>query len=435
MKVLMFGWEFPPHISGGLGTACYGIVTGLLREEVEVIFVIPKLYGDENSEAFRLVSASDVLINTNKPVTRKWSERLQYIEAQSPLAPYTSFDQPEVKCTETVEIRETEVMEKYPLQRFEMTGKYGTELMQEVHKYAVVASEIASTYNFDIIHVHDWLTFPAGIAASEASGKPLIAHIHATEYDRSGININQAVFDIEKEGMQQADHVIAVSDYTRKIIIDKYEIDPNKVSVIHNGISSKDNEAVHSSKGIQEKVVTFMGRITYQKGPEYFVEAARKVLDVIPNVRFVMAGGGDLMNTMIERVAELKMSSRFHFTGFLNGSEVDKMYGMSDVFVMPSVSEPFGIAPLEAIKANVPVIISKQSGVSEVLKNAIKVDFWDVDALADAIAALLQYNSLSGLFRDHGKNDIKVLNWQRSASVIKEVYIRQLKSSSPEISR
>ncbi|UII31152.1 glycosyltransferase family 4 protein [Fulvivirga ulvae] len=434
MKVLMFGWEFPPHISGGLGTACYGIVTGLLQQEVQVTFVVPKLHGDENREAFRLVNASEVLINPAMPVVQKWVERLQYVEAHSPLAPYT-IPEPEETGHTKVEKTETAIhTEPSKPQRFQMTGKYGGELMQEVHKYAVVASEIATTYDFDIIHAHDWLAYPAGVAAKEASGKPFVAHIHATEYDRSGENVNQAVFDIEKEGMQQADHVIAVSEYTRKIVIDKYGISPHKVSVVHNGIIFKNNgNNSHLSKGVQEKVVTFMGRITYQKGPEYFVEAARKVLDVIPDVRFVMAGGGDMMPSMIELVAALKMSSRFHFTGFLKGTEVDQMYAMSDVFVMPSVSEPFGIAPLEAIQANVPVIISKQSGVSEVLKNAIKVDFWDVDALADAIAALLQYNSLSGLFRENGKVDIRELNWEKSASGIKEVYNQKLKQHVSEI--
>lgn len=431
----MFGWEFPPHISGGLGTACYGIVTGLLQQGVQVTFVVPKLYGGENREAFRLVSASDVLVNTAVPITQKWSERLQYIEAHSPLAPYAMLEPEEAGHAEAKEIKQQTISEgKSRLQRFQMTGKYGSELMQEVHKYAVVASGIAGTYEFDVIHAHDWLTFPAGMAAKEASGRPFVAHIHATEYDRSGENVNQAVFDIEKEGMERADHVIAVSEYTRKIVIDKYGISPDKVSVVHNGITIKGPGSARLSKGVQEKVVTFMGRITYQKGPEYFVKAARKVLDVIPDVRFVMAGGGDKMNAMIDLVAELKMSSRFHFTGFLNGPEVDEMYAMSDVFVMPSVSEPFGIAPLEAIQANVPVIISKQSGVSEVLKNAIKVDFWDVDALADAIAALLQYNSLSGLFKENGKGDLKELNWKKSASGIKDVY-QKLNSYVPEISQ
>lgn len=427
----MYGWEFPPHISGGLGTACYGVVTGLLYQGVQVIFVVPRLYGDEDSSEFRLISASDVLINAESPIAQKWTERLQYIEANSPLAPYATLESSEAE--QTVVQEESSEIQPPRSQKFEMTGKYGSELMQEVYKYAVVSSGIAVCYDFDIIHAHDWLTFPAGIAAKEVSGKPLVAHIHATEYDRSGENINQAVYEIEKEGMQKADHIIAVSEYTRSIIINKYGIAAEKVTVAHNGITPKGNLKAHPVKSMEEKIVTFMGRITYQKGPGYFVEAARKVMNVIPNVRFVMAGGGDLMTPMIERVAELKMSSRFHFTGFLNGPEVDKMYAMSDIFVMPSVSEPFGIAPLEAMQANVPVIISKQSGVSEVLKNAIKVDFWDVDALADAIAALLQYKSLSGLFKENGKTDLRDLKWEKAGSKIKEVYQMTLNIPQPEI--
>ena len=418
MRILMFGWEFPPHISGGLGTACYGITTALLKQAVKITFVVPRLYGDENTGTFRLVSASDTPIDIFEPGVQKWKERLEYIEAQSALVPYSTH-QARAFTSEVSELQE-EVTGSSP-QRFQLSGRYDEYLLEEVQKYALIGAKIAAEHDHDIIHAHDWLTFQAGIAAREVSGKPLIIHVHATEYDRSGENVNLPVFEIEKEGMVLADHIIAVSEYTRQVIINKYGISSEKVSVVHNGILPKPFQLKHS-KPVKDKIVTFMGRITYQKGPEYFIEAANKVLKMVPNVRFVMAGSGDMMHRMVLRAAQLKISSRFHFTGFLKGEEVDRMYSISDLFVMPSVSEPFGIAPLEAMQADVPVIISKQSGVSEVLENAIKVDFWDIDALADGIAAVLQYKGLAQAFRQNGANDISKLNWDNTGVKIKNIY-------------
>lgn len=420
MKILMFGWEFPPHISGGLGTACYGITTALLKQAVQITFVVPRVYGDEDSSSFRLVDASDIAVKVKEPGARKWKERLEYVEVNSALAPYSS-DITETETTIAEEFEHTET-EEPATQKFKLSGKYGNRLMEEVQKYALIGAEIAAKQKHDIIHAHDWLTYQAGIAAREVSGKPLIIHVHATEYDRSGENVNMPVFKIEKEGMDKADHIIAVSEFTRQIIINRYDIAPEKVTAVHNGIIPKHFSVTKPSNLMKDKIVTFMGRITYQKGPEYFIEAANKVLKKIPNVRFVMAGSGDMMHRMVLRAAQLKISSRFHFTGFLRGEEVDRMYGMSDIYVMPSVSEPFGIAPLEAMQADVPVIISKQSGVSEVLDNAIKVDFWDVDALVDAICALLQYKSLSVAFRQNGSADVSKLNWDNTGIKIKNIY-------------
>lgn len=298
--------------------------------------------------------------------------------------------------------------------------------MLEVSRYAMVASVIARQLksDFDIIHAHDWLTYAAGVAAKRATGKPLVVHMHATEYDRSGEgNINHQVYGIEKMGMSEADTVISVSNFTRSIIINKYGIAPDKVVTVHNAVEADESERAEYKKYIPEKIVTFLGRITYQKGPDYFVQSALKVLQRDPNVRFVMAGSGDMLNRMIKRVATLGIADNFHFTGFLKGPEVTKMFAMSDVYVMPSVSEPFGISPLEAMRSNVPVIISKQSGVSEVLKHAVKVDFWDVDAMADAIYGLLHYKALSTMFKELGKDEVDNLKWDNSAAKVKNVYI------------
>ncbi|MDD2293871.1 MAG: glycosyltransferase family 4 protein, partial [Bacteroidales bacterium] len=273
-----------------------------------------------------------------------------------------------------------------------------------------------------VIHAHDWLTYLAGIAAKRVSGKPLVIHVHATEFDRSGENINTEVFHLEQMGMQEADRVITVSNLTRNIVINKYGIDPAKVITVHNAVDFTGRSDLSVQRGVKEKVITFLGRITFQKGPEYFIEAANKVLKMYPNVRFVMAGSGDLMNRSIRRVVKLKIADRFHFTGFLRGDDVQRMFAYSDVYVMPSVSEPFGISPLEAMKSNVPTIISKQSGVAEVLKYAIKVDFWDIDALADAMYALLMYPAISKEAVAKGADEVNALKWDNAATRIKQVY-------------
>ena len=309
-------------------------------------------------------------------------------------------------------------------QRYTFSGKYGANLMEEVARYAMVAAQVAKDLEgqFDVILAHDWLTYFAGIAAKRVSGKPLVVHMHATEFDRSGENINRRVYAIEKAGMQAADRVIAVSELTRRIVIGKYGIPAEKVVTVHNAVRFGESEDAVPERAVKDKVVTFLGRITYQKGPDYFVEAAAKVLQRVPDVRFVMAGSGDLMNHVVRRVAQLGIADRFHFTGFLKGGEVQRMFRLSDVYVMPSVSEPFGISPLEAMRSGVPVIISRQSGVAEVLDYAIKVNYWDVDALADAIYGLLTYPALGRMFASKGLEEVTGLKWTNAAAKIKTVY-------------
>jgi len=422
MKVLMFGWEFPPHITGGLGTACFGLTKGLLKNGVEVLFVVPRSYGDEDQQAVRLINASDVNIDFTNKLYQEYWKQLTYIEIGSNLIPYVGEEEFQ-KMTAVNTVDKTEEHSSVFSKQYTFSGKYGKNLMEEVTRYALVASTIAGSQQFDVIHAHDWLTYPAGIAAKKVSGKPLVVHIHATEFDRSGDNINQNVYDIERKGMEIADAVITVSNFTRDIVINKYGINPDKVFTVHNAVEHNTGETdLVIERNVKEKVVTFLGRITFQKGPDYFVEAAKRVLDKDKNVRFVMAGSGDMLNRMILRVAQLGISTHFHFTGFLQGAEVDKMFLLSDVYVMPSVSEPFGISPLEAMRSNVPVVISKQSGVSEVLKYALKIDFWDIDAMADAIYGLLHYDALSVMFRKYGKEEVENLKWESASSKIRDVY-------------
>lgn len=422
----MFGWEFPPHIAGGLGTACYGMTRGLARNGVEVVFVMPRAYGDEDQRFVRVVNASDVeTIGTrDHEFSEELLEKVSFIHIDSNMLPYISPEEYAAYHDEFVRSGRTHEWTDVWKQRYTFSGKYGANLMEEVARYAMVAAQVAKDLEgqFDVIHAHDWLTYFAGIAAKRVSGKPLVVHMHATEFDRSGENINRRVYAIEKAGMQAADRVIAVSELTRRIVIGKYGIPADKVVTVHNAVRFGESEEAAPERAVKDKVVTFLGRITYQKGPDYFVEAAAKVLQRVSDVRFVMAGSGDLMNHVVRRVAQLGIADRFHFTGFLKGGEVQRMFRLSDVYAMPSVSEPFGISPLEAMRSGVPVIISRQSGVAEVLDYAIKVNYWDVDALADAIYGLLTYPALGRMFASKGLEEVTGLKWTNAAAKIKTVY-------------
>ena len=418
----MFGWEFPPHITGGLGTACFGLTKGLAKHDVDMIFVVPKAYGDEDEQAVRLLNASDISFDLKDEEYSEFWNKIKYMEIGSSIIPYVDpveFAKHYEENKKTGEKYTSNVFSK----NYTFSGKYGLNLMEEVSRYALIGSGIAAKEEHDIIHAHDWLCYPAGIAAKKASGKPLVVHMHATEFDRTGGNVNQEVYDMEREGMMAADRVITVSNLTRKVVIDKYGIDPAKVITVHNAVDQDvSGEILETKRKMKEKVVTFLGRITFQKGPEYFIEAAYKILQKDDNIRFVMAGSGDMLNKMVERVAHLKIADKFHFTGFLKGDDVSNMFALSDVFVMPSVSEPFGIVPLEAMRSNVPVVISKQSGVAEILQHALKIDYWDVDAMADSIYGLCKYDGLSSMFKTYGKIEVENLKWENAALEVKSVY-------------
>ncbi len=417
----MFGWEFPPHIAGGLGTASYGLTKGLAKHGVKVMFVMPKAGGDEDQSVVKIINASDVEMMSEYSTLDEYWQNVNFMEIGSNLVPYLDPETFERTVTETIKTGEHSEHIVFR-NKFQFSSKYGSNLMEEVARYAMVAGTIAAQQDFDIIHAHDWLTYSAGIVAKKVSGKPLVIHVHATEFDRSGENVNPQVFDIEKRGMEAADRVITVSNLTRNIVINRYGINPDKVVTVHNAVDFQTREDIEVDRGVKEKVVTFLGRITFQKGPEYFIEAANKVLKRYPNVRFVMAGSGDLFNRSVRRVAQLKIATKFHFTGFLRGDDVQKMFSYSDVYVMPSVSEPFGISPLEAMRAGVPTIISKQSGVAEVLKHSIKVDYWDVDALADAIYGLLTYPALGKMAGKEGLDEVNQLKWENAALKVENVY-------------
>ena len=409
----MFGWEFPPHILGGLGTASYGLTKGMYDNgDMDITFVIPKPWGDEERSFARIVGANCV------PVA--WREvSYDYVQSRigNVMDPQLYFDLRDHIYADF------NYMGTNDLGCIEFSGRYPDNLLEEINNYSIMAGVIARTVDFDVIHSHDWLTYPAGIHAKQVTGKPLVIHVHATDFDRSRGNVNPTVFAIEKDGMNNADHIITVSNLTRQTVIEKYGINPDKVTTVHNAVEplSEEIRSIKMQKG-KDKVVTFLGRITMQKGPEYFVEAASRVLAKTHNVRFVMAGSGDMMEKMIRLAADRDIADRFHFTGFLKGRQVYEMLAASDVYIMPSVSEPFGISPLEAMQMGVPSIISKQSGCAEILENVIKVDYWDINALADSIYAIIKYPALYNHLRDKGLAEIDTIQWKKAGAKVIDIY-------------
>lgn len=413
MKALMFGWEFPPHILGGLGTASYGLTRGMaLQPDMDITFVIPKPWGDEDQSFLKIIGACNTPVvwkdvpwdQVNARLSKYMDPQMYYDMRNRIYADFRYLGTNDLGC-------------------IEFSGRYPDNLLEEINNYSIVAGVISRTVDFDIIHSHDWLTYPAGIHAKSISGKPLVIHVHATDFDRSRGSVNPQVYALEKNGMDYADHIICVSNLTRQTVIEKYHQDPRKVSTVHNAVEplSADIMAMNPAKP-KDKLVTFLGRITMQKGPEYFVEAAAKVLQRSKHIRFVMAGSGDMMEKMIYLAARHKISDRFHFPGFLKGKQVYEMLKRSSVYVMPSVSEPFGISPLEAMQCGTPTIISKQSGCAEILNHAIKVDYWDIDAMADAIHAICTYDSFAEFLQKEGKNEVDNIKWEYAGQKVRNIY-------------
>lgn len=487
MKVLMLGWEFPPHISGGLGTACFGLTQGLAHHGVEVLFVVPKASGDEDGRFVRVIGANQVVVEeelappkrqvvdervqegadveertvtvpvlargASDPQGERLRQTFELLAVDSLLTPYLSNREYVVRLLRderarsgpdpapSVETRTITLRRKIPWRRvirelrevegeapkrrrvLEFSGGYGANLMEEVARYALAVEALAKRRAFDVIHAHDWMSIPAGLAAARIAKKPLVLHIHACEHDRSGDRPNREVQRIEQLGLDGADRIVVVSHYTAGQLRRHYHTDESKIRVVHNALTQKEQkERVKVEKSISDPIVLFLGRVTFQKGPDYFLEAAARVVRVRPDVKFVIAGSGDMLAGMIERTARMGLARNVHFTGFLQGEDVERMYAMADVYVMPSVSEPFGITPLEAMALDTPVILSRQSGVSEVLRNALKVDFWDVQDMANKILALLAYPALCEQLTDEGRAEVRAMRWEHPAKLVRDTY-------------
>ena len=425
MRILMFGWEFPPHVSGGLGTACFGLTKALVGLGHKISFVIPGRPGESLPSHVDLISAPAIPVKVQDIDAIDIFSGLDIRLINSTLRPYLNEGAYERSQQLHFDLApyEEDWMAMEGLHVLGAPWPYGPNLIAEVMRYARAAGVIAGDHSFDVIHAHDWMTVFAGLYAREVSGKPLVLQIHSLEFDRSGEHVNQDIYYLERYGMVLCDHVIAVSNYTKNLIIKHYGIDPDKISVVHNAVSRHEAPQVyHWEKDPDKKIVLFLGRITFQKGPDYFVEAAARVLQEFPQVTFVMAGAGDMMPRMIERVAELHIGKNFHFTGFLQETEVERIFSMSDVYVMPSVSEPFGISSLEAMVYDVPVIMSRQSGAAEILDHVLRADFWDVDEIANKIIAILRHPSLAAEIVERSREQLRSIHWEKAAEKIADIY-------------
>jgi len=392
LRVLMFGWEFPPYKSGGLGTACYHLTKGLARNDVNITFVMPVAPDSAQADFVNLVGTSSIAKNVNiKPI-------------KSTLTAYMSSD---------------EYAEHY----ITCQGKqvYGKQLLLEVKRYAAIAKTLAKKHHHDVIHAHDWMTFEAAINAKKTSKKPLIVHMHATEFDRTGGNPDPRISHLEWLGLTHADRIITNSHFSKQNIVKHYQIPPEHIDVVHWGMEEADIPR-HEQALRDENVVLFLGRVTLQKGPDYFVNVAKHVLDYEPNTKFVMVGTGDMLPRCINRAAELDISNNMVFTGKLSGDDVNRAFQSADVYVMPSVSEPFGLVALESLKNGTPAIISKQSGVSEVLSHVLKIDFWDTREMTNKIVSVLRNPALKQQLQEESAREIKQFNLDKPALAVKHIY-------------
>ncbi|MFW2387480.1 MAG: glycosyltransferase [Polyangiales bacterium] len=499
MKILMLGWEYPPHISGGLGTACEGLTTSLASRGIEIDFLVPKLFGQEDAPHMQLLGAAaaasmpalpptvvqKTIRETRAPATQivarieqlfgaepaLGTDPILTAAAEAALADASETDGPAVQMIRvpamlkpyldqktylelitTGAIKESAVADivaskiAHPLpeppsevtrlEHVHIPGEefsfaeesstdahYGEDLFAEVARYAMSATRRVYGRKYDLVHAHDWMTFPAGIEIARRAGAPLMVHVHSLEYDRAGHGADRGIVEIEHQGLEAATRVIAVSYYTRGLINRIHGTPLDKISVVHNGVYARETvEAYTEQRSSKGPVVLFLGRVTFQKGPEYFVQAAARVLEHVPDATFVMAGSGDMLPRMKALVEDLGITKSFRFPGFVRGAELERTFSTADVYVMPSVSEPFGIAPLEAMSYDRPVIVSKQSGVSEVLQNALKVDFWDVDKIASQIVALLELPELRRTIVERAREEIRHIHWDAAAETLIPVY-------------
>ncbi|MEM3555868.1 MAG: glycosyltransferase family 4 protein [Candidatus Micrarchaeia archaeon] len=374
MRIAMLGWEFPPFKSGGLGVHCYELTRALASRGVEVDFYMPRTEFEIKGTTPRLIQVMPVYFG-----------------------PYTARE------------------------------AYGWDFMNRVMQYNLrCAEEVEKNHkerNYDLIHNHDWLTMRAGVLAKQKIKKPHVCTVHSTEYDRSSLGPNNHILEIERMGMHAADRVITVSNMMKRQIVEKFGVDCGKIRVVYNGVDpDKFKKKWEVRKYSKEKVVLFLGRMAEQKGPVQFLQAAKKVLSAMSNVRFVMAGGGDMLPYLINYSIELGISDKVTFLGYIPEDQLHEAYAKSDVYVLPSISEPFGITALEAMASGTPIILSKTSGVSEITTHCLRVDFWDVNKMAEYIIALLKYRVLNHTMGRYEVEDARRFSWGKTADETLKVY-------------
>ncbi|MBN1896344.1 MAG: glycosyltransferase family 4 protein [Candidatus Aenigmarchaeota archaeon] len=387
MKVLMFGWEFPPYTTGGLGTHCYNLTRALSGRNVKVTFVMPKVSGGVSHNFVKIVHADDA----------------KFIEIASGLTPYVSS-----------------IAGHYTPGKEGASSLYGSDFFEKVNQYTECASVAVMKEECDVIHCHDWMTFPAGIRVKKDKGKPLVITVHSTEYDRNPVSPNQWISHIEWEGMYNADRIIAVSEYMKARIIERFKVPASKIEIVYNAVEASEYAGSRLRFGTGEKIVLFLGRLALQKGPDYFLRAAKLVIEKEKKTRFIIVGTGNMLPELIDQCIELGISENVIFAGYQES--IKEYYKMADVYVMPSVSEPFGITALEAIASGTPVIISKQSGVSELIMHCLKVDFWDVKEMANKILGVLRYAPLKREMEMNSYAEISNINWDVIAEKTVKVY-------------
>jgi glycogen synthase len=432
VRVLMLGWEFPPYISGGLGTACYGLTKALSHVGADILFVLPRAVGSEHASHVRLLTPDRAQHPASALACALPGVKFRAVPSRI-ASPYQSASQAQSPALTSGRVAHRDVARAPDVPARRELVDYGGDLLAEVDRYAQICTDLARKESFDVIHAHDWMTYPAGLAIAAHSGKPLVAHLHSTEFDRSGENVQQQVYDIERRGMQGASAVICVSRMTAAVAADRYDVRPEKIAVVYNGIDPCPRAKPSASRAKRrEKVVLFLGRLTMQKGPEYFLAVAKRVLTLMNNVKFIVAGSGDRFHSTVYQASEMGIGDKVRFTGFLRGDDVAKAFGTADLYVMPSVTEPFGIAALEAISHGVPIIISKSSGVSEVLEHALKVDFWDIEEMANKIVAVLRHPPLARTLRKHALAEIRQMTWEKAAGECLTVYRQVCESRLPE---
>ncbi len=402
---LMFGWEYPPLHSGGLGVACQGLVRGLLQNGIGVTLVLP------------MEGTSEESVRTLHPTGPLPDIRI----VQSNLQPYEGPADYVRRLAASGGIGP----DKGPL-RGKPDDLYGPDLEAAVERYTAQSVMLTRDVRADVTHCHDWMTFEAGMHASKHHDIPLITHVHATELDRTDFQPNTWISRIERLGMLAADKVIAVSRYTKSMLVDHYGIPADKISVVHNGhtvtAASRQPKAAPQAGKQKDPLILFLGRLTVQKNPWQFLEVAKHIHDVRPEAKFVMAGDGPMLGELMERACALGIGDSVLFTGKVPTTDISALYRKADCFVMPSLSEPFGLVALEAIAHGVPVVLSKQSGAAEVIEHAFKVDFWDTEKMADCILTILREAPLSRQLSNEAPHILQKLTWGNQANMVRSVY-------------